>query len=227
MKIGTLVAQIAFILVAAVTVYGFVRAAQNDQRYSACTAFCGMRPDYAARDRTVPEFELPDLEGKPVRMSSFRGKTVFLNFWTKTCKPCLEEMPALGELAKLLKKRKDMVLVTISTDESVEDVRDTLKVVLNEPAGRDGKKPVDPPFVVLLDPESTVVRDKFGTRLFPETWIIDPKGVIRARFDGARDWSDAAVIDIAEMVSRPSGCPVEFFRGQPRGKFAGLCSEDG
>lgn len=217
MKLGTLLAQIAFIALAAVTVFAFVHAARNDQRYSACTAFCGMRPDYAARDRIAPDFELPDLEGRPVKLSSFRGKTVFLNFWTKTCKPCLEEMPALGELGKVLKKRDDMVLVAVSTDESIEDVRDTLKVVLNS----------DVPFVVLLDAESKVVLDKFGTRLFPETWIIGPDGVIRARFDGARDWSAAAVIDIAEMVGRPSGCPVEFFRGQPRGKFAGLCAEDG
>lgn len=217
MKLGTLLAQIAFIALAAVTVFAFVHAARNDQRYSACTAFCGMRPDYAARDRIAPDFELPDLEGKPVKLSSFRGKTVFLNFWTKTCKPCLEEMPALGELGKVLKKRDDMVLVAVSTDESIEDVRDTLKVVLNS----------DVPFVVLLDAESKVVLDKFGTRLFPETWIIGPDGVIRARFDGARDWSAAAVIDLAEMVGRPSGCPVEFLRGQPRGKFAGLCAEDG
>lgn len=217
MKLGTLLAQIAFIALAAVTVFAFVHAARNDQRYSACTAFCGMRPDYAARDRIAPDFELPDLEGRPVKLSSFRGKTVFLNFWTKTCKPCLEEMPALGELGKVLKKRDDMVLVAVSTDESIEDVRDTLKVVLNS----------DVPFVVLLDAESKVVLDKFGTRLFPETWIIGPDGVIRARFDGARDWSAAAVIDIAEMVGRPSGCPVEFFRGQPRGKLAGLCAEDG
>jgi peroxiredoxin len=216
-KTVTLVAQIGFIAVAAAAVYGFVRAAQNDQRYSACTAFCGMRPSYAARDRTAPDFELPDLQGNLVKLSSFRGRTVFLNFWTKTCKPCLEEMPDLGELGKVLQKRKDMVLVTVSTDESVEDVRDTLKVVLNS----------DAPFVVLLDPESKVVADKFGTRLFPETWIIDPGGVIRARFDGVRDWSNAAVLDIAEMVSRPSGCPVEFSRGQPRGKFAALCTDDG
>jgi peroxiredoxin len=216
-KTVTLVAQIGFIAVAAAAVYGFVRAAQNDQRYGACTAFCGMHPSYAARDRTAPDFELPDLQGNQIRLSSFRGRTVFLNFWTKTCKPCLEEMPDLGELGKVLQKRKDMVLVTVSTDESVEDVRDTLKVVLNG----------DAPFVVLLDPESKVVADKFGTRLFPETWIIDPDGVIRARFDGVRDWSNAAVLDIAEMVSRPSGCPVEFSRGQPRGKFAALCMDDG
>ncbi|MBK8255752.1 MAG: TlpA family protein disulfide reductase [Polyangiaceae bacterium] len=215
-KVSTIV-QLVFIAVAAIAVYGFVRAAQNDQRYSACSSFCAMGPTYAGRDRMAPDFELPDLNGKPTKLSSFRGKTVFLNFWTKTCKPCLEEMPALGELGKVLKKRSDMVLVTVSTDEGVDDVRDTLKVVLNE----------ETPFIVLLDPESTVVRDKFGTKLFPETWIIDPKGIIRARFDGVRDWSDAAVITIGEMVKRPAGCPVEFFRGQPKGKFAALCADEG
>lgn len=216
MKVGTIV-QLAFILVAAIAVYGFVRAAQNDQRYASCTALCAMGPTYAARDRTAPDFELPDLDGKPVRLSSFRGKTVFLNFWTKTCRPCLEEMPALAELGKILQKRKDMALVTVCTDEDVNDVRDTLNVVLNSK---------DTPFVVLMDPESKVVLDKFGTKLFPETWILDPKGVIRARFDGPRDWSSSAVIEIGEMVSRPSGCPVEFLRGAPRGRFAALCADD-
>lgn len=215
MKVGTVV-QVVFIVVAALAVYGFVRAAQNDQRYASCTALCSMGPTYASRDRVAPDFELPDLDGNPVKLSSFRGKTVFLNFWTKTCRPCLEEMPALAELGKVLLKRKDMVLVTVTTDEDPQDVRDTLKVVLN----------AETPFVVLMDPESKVVLDKFGTKLFPETWIIDPKGVIRARFDGARDWSSSAVIDIGEMVRRPSGCPVEFSKGAPRGKFAALCADD-
>lgn len=215
MKLGTAL-QIIFIGVAAFAVYAFVRAAMNNERYSSCTALCSMNPDYAARDRSAPDFELPDLNGKMVKLSSYRGKTVFLNFWTKTCRPCLEEMPSLAELGKILQKRSDMALVAVSTDEGADDVRDTLKVVLNG----------EPSFTVLFDPESKIVHDKFGTRLFPETWIIDPKGVIRARFDGARDWADASVLNIGEMVSHPSGCPVEFLRGAPRGKFADLCSDD-
>ncbi len=215
MKSATLV-QIAFILAAALVVFGFVRAAQSDQRRTSCTALCALRPAYAGRDRLAPDFELPDMTGKPVRLSSFRGKTVFLNFWTKTCAPCLEEMPALSELAQVARTRKDLVVLTVSTDDGPEAVRDTLKVALGG----------DPPFIILFDPESSVVRDKYGTRLFPETWIIDPEGVIRARFDGARDWTDSLAVDIADMVKRPGGCPVEFFKGVPKGKFAPLCSDD-
>src|SRR6185503_13280291 len=119
--------------------------------------------------------------------------------------------------AKVAKKRNDFVVVTVTTDENVTDVRDTLKVVLGG---------AEVPFSVLLDPESKVVGEKFGTKLYPETWIIDPKGIIRARFDGARNWSDALAIDIAEMVRRPFGCPVEFAKGNAKGKFATVCSDD-
>jgi len=212
MKTGTL-AQIAFIIVAALAVFGFVRAAQNDQRRASCDALCALGPQYAGRDRTAPDFELPDMNGKPMRLSSFRGKTVFLNFWTKTCGPCLEEMPSIAELARIARTRSDVVVLTVSTDEGPDDVRDTLKVTLGG----------EPPFPVLFDPEAKIVRERYGTRLFPETWIIDPKGVIRARFDGARDWSNVLALELGEMVQRPGGCPVEFFKGSPRGPFAGLC----
>jgi peroxiredoxin len=209
--------QLGFIALAAVSVFGFVRAAQNDQRRNTCSALCALSPAYAGKNRIAPDFELRDMDGKPVKLSSYRGKTVILNFWTKTCKPCLEEMPALAELAKVARSRKDFVVLTVSTDPGPDDVRDTLKVVLQG---------ADPPFTVLFDPESDVVGGKYGTKLFPETWIIDPEGIIRARFDGARDWTDALALEIAEMVSRPLGCPVEFARGTPKGKFASVCSDD-
>lgn len=207
--------QLLFIVAAAAAVFGFVRAAQKDHRRTSCTALCAMKPTYAGRNRIAPDFELPDMDGRPVKLSSFRGKTVFLNFWTKTCAPCLEEMPALGELARMARGRKDFVVVTVSTDEGPDAVRDTLKVALGG----------DPPFPVLFDPESNIVRDRYGTTLFPETWIIDPNGIIRARFDGARDWAGALAVDLGEMVSRPGSCPMEFFKGKPGGSFATLCED--
>src|SRR5881296_1402330 len=42
---------------------------------------------------TAPDFRLPDLQGKTQRLSDYRGKVVFLNFWATWCKPCKEEMP--------------------------------------------------------------------------------------------------------------------------------------
>ncbi len=143
---GAQLAQIAFIVLASIGVFSFVRAARNDQRITSCSAMCVFQPTYAGRNRTVPDFELADLSGKKVRFSSFlkRGKPVVLNFWTKTCKPCLEEMPSLAELAQIVQK-DGIQVVTVSTDEGPEAVKDHLQVIL------DGKPP---PFAVLFDPES-------------------------------------------------------------------------
>jgi hypothetical protein len=48
---------------------------------------------------------------------------------------------------------------------------------------------------ILFDPRRQVVTGKYGTRLFPETWVIDRDGVIRARFDHTIEWDSPLFID--------------------------------
>jgi peroxiredoxin len=210
------IAELAFIACAAAGVYGFVSAAKDGETRRSCTSLCALRPAYAAQNRLAPEFELPSINGGKVKLSSYRGKAVILNFWTKTCRPCLEEMPSIANLAKALQAYPNIALVTITTDESAEDARTTMKSVLG--GG-------DPPFEVLVDSESAVVRDLYGTKLFPETWFIDPEGVIRARFDGGRDWASPLTIDLADSLANPLNCGVVFNAGKPEGPMAGLCGE--
>ncbi len=210
------VVELTFIACAAVGVYGFVTAAKDGETRRSCTSLCALRPAYAAQNRLAPDFELPSINGGKVKLSSFRGKVVILNFWTKTCRPCLEEMPSIANLAKALKAHPDVVLLTITTDESATDARDTMKSVLG--GG-------DPPFEVLVDAESEIVRDKYGTKLFPETWFIDGEGVIRARFDGARDWANPLTIDLANSLKNPLQCGIRFDKGKPQGPQASLCGE--
>ena len=210
------VVELTFIACAAVGVYGFVTAAKDGETRRSCTSLCALRPAYAAQNRLAPDFELPSINGGKVKLSSFRGKVVILNFWTKTCRPCLEEMPSIADLAKALKAHPDVVLITITTDESAADARDTMKSVLG--GG-------DPPFEVLVDAEAAIVRDKYGTKLFPETWFIDKQGVIRARFDGARSWASPLTVDLANSLSNPLQCKITFDSGKPRGPEAALCGE--
>src|SRR2546428_13284315 len=47
---------------------------------------------------TAPDFRLPDLQGKTQRLSDYRGKVVFLNFWATWCKPCKEQMDSMQRL---------------------------------------------------------------------------------------------------------------------------------
>jgi peroxiredoxin len=191
--------QLAFVVVAACTVYGFVTVAKEAEHRRACTPECLVRPDYAGADRLAPDFALKDMKGRDVKLSDFRGKVVVLNFWTKTCGPCLKEMPSLAELTHMLADRSDVAVVTISTDEGPADVADTLKSVLREEA----------PFRVLFDPDGDgVVGGKFGTHLFPETWLIDRRGVLRARFDGGRDWANPAIVELIDQLREGTYCPL-------------------
>lgn len=209
--------ELIFIACAALGVYGFVTAAKDGESRRACTSLCALKPEYAAQNRLAPEFELPSTRGGKVKLSSYRGKVVILNFWTKTCRPCLEEMPSIADLAKVLEAHPKVALVTITIDENVADAKDTLKSVLGGS---------DAPFEVLVDAESSVVRDRFGTTLFPETWFIDPQGVIRARFDGGRSWASPLTVDLAESLLNPvSQCSVTFELGKARGPMASLCGE--
>lgn len=205
--------QLAFVAVAALGVYSFVTSVQEGETRRVCSALCSLAPHYSGNDRTAPDFALPSLDGRTVKLSDYRGKTVIINFWSKTCKPCLEEMPSLADLGELLRAHKNVELLTITTDESVEDAKNTLGSVLKS----------TPNFVTLVDSESAVVGDKFGTKLYPETWVIDPQGVIRARFDGPRDWNDPLILEFADSLSRPLTCGVRFENGlSPK---QSVCSE--
>lgn len=200
---------------ASIAVFSLVRTGIDAESRRACAPLCALRPDYAARDRRAPDFELPKIDGGRGRLSDFRGQAIVLNFWSKTCRPCLEEMPSLAQFAKMLAAQGNIKLLTISTDESVEDARNTVRSVLG----------ADPPFVVFVDPEAAVVTGKFGTKLYPETWFIDPRGIIRARVDGARDWSKPLPFKYATTLLFPKACDISVSRGVAHGEWAHLCEE--
>jgi peroxiredoxin len=214
-RFGPILAQIAFVVVAALLVYGFVAVSKEGETRRVCSAPCFLHPDYMAADRRAPNFSLKDLHGTTVSLESLRGKVVVLNFWTKTCGPCLEEMPDLAELTKIVRDRPDVEILAVSVDDGPDDVKPTLQTVLRG----------EPPFSVLFDPESKIVREKYGTRLFPETWFIDKRGVIRARFDGAREWTNPLIVDYIDALRRGDYCSVKIDDRNLGGRAAKLCNE--
>ena len=124
----------------------------------------------------APDFSLPDLQGKNQRLSAYRGKVVFLNFWATWCKPCKEEMPSMQVLWDNLKK-EDFVMLAISMDRVT-----TTKEI--------------PPFVENMKITFPILTDSWGQtdsryKLMgvPETYIIDQDGVLREKVIGPRDWT--------------------------------------
>ena len=73
--------------------------------------------------RIAPDFTLPQLDGHPLILSSYRGKVVLLDFWATWCTPCREETPHFVELQQEYGDR-GLQIIGVSMDDGPEPVRD-------------------------------------------------------------------------------------------------------
>jgi len=124
----------------------------------------------------APDFALPDLDGKTVRLSDLRGnKAVFLNFWATWCVPCRLEMPTM-EKAYQHYQNSGLEILAVSLDAGPKSV---VKNFMQE---------LKLTYPALLDPDMEVLRlyRMFG---IPASFLIDKEGIIRHREVGYRDWT--------------------------------------
>jgi thiol-disulfide isomerase/thioredoxin len=64
-------------------------------------------------------FDIRDMEGSTVNMSSYKGKVVFINLWATWCGPCRVEMPSIQELYNHVDKDKiTFVMLSLDTQEN-------------------------------------------------------------------------------------------------------------
>jgi peroxiredoxin len=112
---------------------------------------------------TAPDFEWRGADGQTVRLSTYRGKVVVVNFWATWCAPCREEMPALQRVAAT---ERDVVVLEVDLMESGDKARSFL-----DSLGLDRLQPV-------LDTDGATTR-RFGVLTLPSTFFIDRDGVIR------------------------------------------------
>ncbi len=158
------------------------RAVLGNGRFEELMDGQGGVPHYLGASLLAPDFTLPGQSGGEWKLSDQRGKVIVLNFWTVTCRPCIQEMPTIELLADITEDWGDVEVVAVSTDREWAEVEAII--------------PSRSKIISLLDSKREVVTDAFGTKLFPETWIIDKKGVIRLRFDGGFDWSSPVALDL-------------------------------
>jgi len=142
----------------------------------------GSRP--ARIGTPAPDFIVQDSDRK-VELRDFRGKTVVLNFWATWCPPCVEEMPSLTELQQRFRD-KDVTVVGVSVDVDSDSYHRFLK---------DHK--ID--FLTVRDPDQKA-NNLYGTFKFPETYIIDRKGIVRRKFIGPVDWSQPEIVDFLSKL---------------------------
>lgn len=146
---------------------------------SGCTT--GTRPPRIGSK--APDFTVQDASTK-VTLSQFRGQIVILNFWATWCPPCVEEVPSLVEMQRRMKS-KGVTVIAISVDADANAYQQFIK-----------DHNVD--LLTVRDPEQKS-NQLYGTFKFPETYVIDRKGIMRRKFLGAVDWTDP---EITEFLSR-------------------------
>jgi thiol-disulfide isomerase/thioredoxin len=66
------------------------------------------------------DFTLKDMNGIDVRLASFKGKVILLNFWATWCGPCRVEIPYLIELQR--QYGEDLVVLGVSIDDTAEQL---------------------------------------------------------------------------------------------------------
>jgi len=121
----------------------------------------------AAKGPSAPDFSLPTLDGKTVRLSDHFGqKVVLIDFWSTTCDPCMAEMPHLVELYK---KHKDKGFVVLAISRDGPESRAQVSSVAHD------KEMI---FPVLLDEETTVTARYNPKGELPFAVLIDKNGSI-------------------------------------------------
>ena len=125
------------------------------------------------------------MNGKYTGISDFKGKIVFLNFWTTWCPTCRIEMPSMEKLYQKL-KNKDFAMVTINLQESASQVKSFFEEFKLT-------------FTALLD-STGEIGALFGIRAIPTTYILDKSGRIIGQVIGPREWDSKASITLFENL---------------------------
>ncbi len=117
--------------------------------------------------KPAPEIDGKDIDGKPLKLSDYRGKVVALVFWGSWCGPCMREVPHERELVEKYKGRPFAIL-GVNCREKADSAKKTMESEkMTWPQWHDG------------DGDGGPIVERFHVRHYPTTFVIDAKGIIR------------------------------------------------
>lgn len=126
----------------------------------------------------APDFTLPDLDGRPVSLSSFKGKTVVLEWFNPGC-PFVVYAHGEGPLKEMGKKATDAGVVWLAINSGAAG-----KEGAGVPANREAARNWNIGYPVLIDADGKVGK-AYGAKSTPHMYVIDPAGNIA--YKGALD----------------------------------------
>ncbi len=148
-------------------------------------------PSYRQSEPSVAGSKAPDFSfapnGSPVRLADLRGRVVVLNFWATWCPPCVAEMASLNRLHQQIAPQGGLVL-GISVDEDSA----AYEKFLQEHQVR---------FPTYRDP-SKKISSRYGTFMYPETYVIDRDGRIARKIIGPQNWDSPELVAYLNTLLR-------------------------
>ncbi len=121
--------------------------------------------------QVAPDFTQPDLDGKPVKLTDFKGQYVLLDFWASWCGPCRADNPNLVKAYQAYKD-KNFTIIGLSLDNPGKR-NDWLKAI--EKDGLPWHHVSD------LTGWKNEVAGLYGIQAIPQNFLIDPQGRIVAK----------------------------------------------
>lgn len=119
--------------------------------------------NFAKTGEPIGDFELNGLDGKPIQLSDYQGKTVLINAWATWCPPCRAEMPALEAFYQQY-HTSGFEILAVNAGDTPEAAAEF--VITNQLS-----------FPVVLDPEVKTLMD-MGVQAFPTSILIDENGMV-------------------------------------------------
>jgi peroxiredoxin len=149
----------------------------------------------------APDFTLPTIDGKDVKLSDYRGKAVLLNFWATWCGPCKLEIPWFLELQKQYASQGFVVVGVSMDDDPKKDV---------PPFAKEMK--IDYP--ILAGTEA--VADQYGgVEGLPISFYIDKNGKIVKKIMGLASHSE-----VEDAIKEAIGSPAASSESHPTSMVA-------
>jgi thiol-disulfide isomerase/thioredoxin len=133
--------------------------------------------------RVAPTFSVNDGQHS-VDLQSLQGKVIVLNFWASWCAPCVEEMPSLQAF------QRDMPDVQVVAVASNEDFAKYQHYVVQQHIS----------LLTVFDQNQTSNK-LYGSFKFPETYIIDKRGIIRRKLIGPQNFTSPSFLKYVQKLA--------------------------